>query len=125
MELFLTGKMSAIDVSPFTGQIAVGSDDGTLTVLDELPEGLLEISAKELHQYLSGPTLIRLQGESTNVLFVSVLLHGNETTGWDAIRELLIENKDKTLSGRLKYTTVRLNKVARWKKDLSSSLIQP
>lgn len=68
-----------------------------LTVLDELPEGLLEVSAKELHQYLSGPTLIRLQGESKDILFVSVLLHGNETTGWDAVRELLLENKDKTL----------------------------
>ena len=60
----------------------------TLTVLDEIPEGMLQAKARELHHYLSGPTLIRLQGKRADVLFVSVLLHGNETTGWDAIREL-------------------------------------
>ena len=31
----LSGNLTAIDVSPFTGQIAVGSDNGSLTVLDE------------------------------------------------------------------------------------------
>lgn len=31
----LSGNMTSIDVSPFTGQIAVGSDNGTLTILDE------------------------------------------------------------------------------------------
>lgn len=62
-----------------------------LTVLDEVPEGLLALKANELHQHLSGPTLIRLQGQREEVLFVSVLLHGNETTGWDAVRELLLD----------------------------------
>lgn len=69
----------------------------TLTVLDEIPEGLLQTKASELHQHLSGPTLIRLQGKRKDVLFVSVLLHGNETTGWDAIRELLLNNESSTL----------------------------
>lgn len=69
----------------------------TLTVLDEIPQGMLHSKASELHQYLSGPTLIRLQGKRDDVLFVSVLLHGNETTGWDAIRELLMKNKEGTL----------------------------
>ncbi len=68
-----------------------------LTVLDEIPEGLLQANAKELHQYLSGPTLIRLQGGGKDVLFVSVLLHGNETTGWDAIRELLLSYEEGAL----------------------------
>ncbi len=69
----------------------------TLTVLDEIPEGLLQAKASELHQYLSGPTLIRLQGRRKDVLFVSVLLHGNETTGWDAVRELLLDNEEVAL----------------------------
>ena len=68
----------------------------SLTVLDEIPEGLLQLKANELHHHLSGPTLIRLKGRREDVLFVSVLLHGNETTGWDAVRELLL---DSTLSG--------------------------
>ncbi len=72
-----------------------------LTILDELPEGLLQLKASELQHQLSGPTLIRLQGERKDVLFVSVLLHGNETTGWDAIRELLAENKAGILARSL------------------------
>ena len=52
-------------------------------------------------QHLSGPTLIRLQGESKDVLFVSVLLHGNEITGWDAVRELLLESKERKLPRNL------------------------
>ena len=69
----------------------------SLTVLDAIPENLLQVEGADLHQHLSGPTLIRLQGESDEVLFVSVLLHGNETTGWDAVRELLQDYKDKKL----------------------------
>lgn len=66
----------------------------SLTILDDIPEGLLSLKASELHRYFSGPTLIRLQGQTDEVLFVSVLLHGNETTGWDAVRALLA-NTDK------------------------------
>jgi len=75
----------------------VGEGTCTLTVLDEIPEGLLDAKANELHHHLSGPTLIRLQGERKDVLFVSVLLHGNETTGWDAVRELLQKHEQSTL----------------------------
>lgn len=75
----------------------IDKQTSTLTVLDEIPEGLLQADARELHQYLSGPTLIRLQGKREDVLFVSVLLHGNETTGWDAIRELLLNYEEEGL----------------------------
>ena len=60
-----------------------------LTVLNELPEGLLELDATRLHEKLSGPTLIHLEGKQKRPVFVSVLLHGNEDTGWEAIRSLL------------------------------------
>jgi len=63
-----------------------------LTVLDYLPEGLLEKKAHELHDILTGPTLIHLPGVKSNPLFVSVLLHGNETTGWEALKHYLLEN---------------------------------
>ncbi len=58
-------------------------------ILDHLPDGLLECPAWELHQHLSGPTVIHLPGEHTRPLVVSVLQHGNETSGWEAIRRLL------------------------------------
>lgn len=60
-----------------------------LTVLERLPAGLLERESHQLHQVLDGPTLIHLPGSRPGPLFVSVLLHGNESTGWLAVRELL------------------------------------
>jgi succinylglutamate desuccinylase len=60
-----------------------------LSEIDKLPEGILELEARELHQVLEGPTLIHLAGRRPEPLFVSVLLHGNEDTGWQAIREIL------------------------------------
>ena len=60
-----------------------------LTELDHLPSGLLERSASALHHELDGPTLIHLKGKNPQPLFVTVLQHGNEDTGWEAIRRLL------------------------------------
>jgi hypothetical protein len=57
--------------------------------LAELPEGLLDLPAEALHERLGGPTLIDLPGRRAPILFVSVLMHGNETTGWEAVRTLL------------------------------------
>jgi succinylglutamate desuccinylase len=60
-----------------------------LTELEYLPEGLLQIEADQLVEYLQGPTLIHLPGRRPEPLFVSVLMHGNETVGWEAVRQLL------------------------------------
>ena len=68
-----------------------------LTVLDHLPEQLLEKAAHELSDILSGPTLIHLNGARSRPLFVSVLLHGNETTGWEAIKQYLKSQQGKIL----------------------------
>ena len=58
-------------------------------ILEAPPEGLLKRDATELEAALGGPTLIHIPGEQEPPLFVSVLLHGNETSGWDGIRRLL------------------------------------
>lgn len=63
--------------------------DVLLYELDYLPEGLLDCEAHELHRYLSGPSLIHLKGRRQAPLFVSVLLHGNEPVGWQAIQQFL------------------------------------
>ena len=60
-----------------------------LRELSALPQGILELSADQLHGVLGGPTLIHLPGRREPALFVAVLMHGNETTGWEAIRTLL------------------------------------
>ena len=56
---------------------------------DDLPVPLLETDATGLHDALGGPTLFHLPGRREPALFVSVLMHGNETSGWDAVRRLL------------------------------------
>ncbi len=60
-----------------------------LRVLHNLPAGLLDTPAQELVRVLGGPTLIELEGRREPPLFISVLQHGNETTGWDALRKVL------------------------------------
>jgi len=68
-----------------------------LTILNEMPEGLLELEADQLTQQLAGPTLINLAGAQPAPLFVSVLLHGNEVSGWLALRKLLQEYRLRPL----------------------------
>jgi hypothetical protein len=60
-----------------------------LTELDSVPVGLLDLPAARLHERLPGPTLIHTSGTRTPPLFVSVLLHGDEPSGWEAVRRLL------------------------------------
>ena len=60
-----------------------------LQTLNQIPPGLLELEAPQLEAALGRPTLIHLQGRRDPPLFVSVLMHGNETTGWEAVRQLL------------------------------------
>lgn len=68
-----------------------------LTELDHLPEGILALPATRLHEKLAGPTLIHLQGRHRQPLFVSVLLHGNEDTGWQAMQQLLLDYQGREL----------------------------
>lgn len=60
-----------------------------LTQYDALPPGLLELPAARLGELLPGPALIHLPGRRTPPLFVSVLLHGNEDSGWLAAQSVL------------------------------------
>ena len=62
---------------------------GRLSTYSALPDGLLECPAAQLRDILSGPTLFDLSGGRKGTLFITVLQHGNETSGWDAMRTLL------------------------------------
>lgn len=68
-----------------------------LNETDILPDGLLEAEATELLELLGTPTLIHLQGIRPEPLFISTLLHGNETTGFYAIQRLLNEYQHRPL----------------------------
>jgi succinylglutamate desuccinylase len=66
-----------------------------LRELDHIPDGLLDLEAQELAGALGGPTLILLPGQREPALFISVLMHGNETVGWDAMRRLLLGYREQ------------------------------
>lgn len=68
-----------------------------LTIRYELPAGLLELEAHELYKKLTGPTLFHLEGNRKPPLFASVLLHGNEPVGWEAVRNLLRRYQNQKL----------------------------
>ncbi len=60
-----------------------------LRIFNKLPDKLLETQVSDLAALLGGPSLIHLPGEKEPALFVSVLQHGNEPAGFEAIRRLL------------------------------------
>jgi len=64
---------------------------------ENLPDGLLEAEATQLADLLGGPSLIHLPGRREQPLFISVLLHGNETTGWQALQALLKRHREREL----------------------------
>ena len=93
-----------------------------LRILDYLPEKLLQKKAHELNDLLGGPTLIHLKGVQTEPLFISVLLHGNETTGWDALKKYLIEQKDKFLPRSISIFIANVSAAKEHKRVLDGQL---
>ena len=68
-----------------------------LNETDRLPDGMLDANPTELLELLGSPTLLHLHGEKPEPLFISTLLHGNETTGFYAVQSLIKEYQDKSL----------------------------
>ncbi len=68
-----------------------------LTVVNQIPDGFLEVEPQRLDEVLRGPTLIHLDGERRRPLFVSLMLHGNEPTGLMAVQNLLRHYQSKRL----------------------------
>lgn len=68
-----------------------------LQQLDTVPEGLLDCSATTLHEVMPRPTLLHLKGKQNTTLFLSIMLHGNETTGLLAVQNLLSKYQSRML----------------------------
>jgi hypothetical protein len=66
-------------------------------VLDRLPDGFLDVSARSLHSIVPTPTLIHLPGRRPQPLFTSILLHGDEDVGLRAVQQLLRSFGDREL----------------------------
>jgi len=70
----------------------------TLNQITTIPDALYTLDdVTKLHQIFPQPTLLHLSGRKAEPLFVSVLLHGNEDTGFFAIQNILNAYKDKML----------------------------
>lgn len=60
-----------------------------LQILTGLPAGFLNCTAADLYRILPRPALIHLPGKRSPALFVSILLHGNEDVGLQALQRVL------------------------------------
>jgi hypothetical protein len=68
-----------------------------LRIFDHFPKGLLDLEAPRLHQVLDGPALVHIEGQKKRPLYVSVLLHGNEVTGWETVQALFARHGEGAL----------------------------
>lgn len=57
--------------------------------LNQLPEGLLDLPANKLYTKIDNHTLVHLKGKIERPVFISILQHGDEHTGWDALKDYL------------------------------------
>ena len=64
---------------------------------DHVPEAMLSATSIELDQVLGGPALFYLEGVRKPPLFITVLQHGNEPTGFEAIQQILLKYQTRGL----------------------------
>jgi len=69
----------------------------TLRQTKSIPPELYDCSHTELYKLLGGPTLFYIEGKRNPPLFITVLQHGNEPTGFDAIQQILGKYRHKEL----------------------------
>lgn len=60
----------------------------TLDKLDRFPDAAAELTLEDLPDRFPNPTLILIEGERAQPLFVSTLLHGNETTSFEVLKHI-------------------------------------
>ncbi|MGD2136678.1 MAG: M14 family metallopeptidase [Gammaproteobacteria bacterium] len=89
-----------------------------LKEIDYLPKGLLETPIEGLDALLGGPTLIHLPGRRPDPLFLTVLSHGNESTGMLAAQALLRTYRDRELPRALSLFIANVAAASRGKRFL-------
>lgn len=60
-----------------------------LNILDHIPKEFFNSGPEELHKLLGGPSLIHIKGASDKSLFLTALLHGNETSSFTVLKDIL------------------------------------
>ena len=107
----------------------------TLSELDNLPSGFLDCDVTELADILPGPSLIHLDGKKQQPIFISILLHGNEPVGFNAIQYILKKYQNDGLPRAIslfvgniaaaKHGIRRLDKQPDYNRIWPSKAIQP
>jgi len=63
-----------------------------LNILEHIPQSFFDAEAQDLFEIFGGPTLIELAPhKNQRYIFISILLHGNETTSFYALKKFLQE----------------------------------
>ncbi len=68
-----------------------------LNILHEIPKELLDIEPKQAHDLLGGPTIFHIKGKRDDALYLSTLLHANETTSFFMLQQLIKRYENKEL----------------------------
>lgn len=68
-----------------------------LKIYHEVPKGFETIDLDYIHTLIDGPCLFHLKGENERPLFVSTLLHGNETTSFIVLQRLIKKYRTQKL----------------------------
>ncbi|MGH1469190.1 MAG: succinylglutamate desuccinylase [Bdellovibrionales bacterium] len=55
---------------------------------DHIPKEILTVAPDEIKKVFKKPSIIRIEGRKTQPLFLSLFLHGNETTGFYVLQKL-------------------------------------
>ncbi len=71
--------------------------------VNHFPKELLSVKPESLHTLIPEPTLFHLAGKLKQPLFISVLLHGNEVTGFLALQKLLAKYQKQELPRSLSF----------------------
>lgn len=89
-----------------------------LSIYPSVPDGLLDLDTAQLAEALKGPTLLELKGRRPEPLFVSIIQHGNEPTGWLAARELLRRYQSQELPRALTLFIANVDAAAKGQRHL-------
>ncbi|MBT3979894.1 MAG: peptidase M14 [Bacteriovoracaceae bacterium] len=68
-----------------------------LSILKSVPDKFFTTSLAQIDQVFDGPTLLELEGRDKRPLFISTLIHGNETTSYYCLKTLLEVFRNRTL----------------------------
>ncbi len=86
-----------------------------LTILDNLTDKSLTLPAHRLYEEFPEPTLVHIKGKREPAVFLSVLLHGNESSGWDIVKNIHTKYQGQILPRSLSIYIGNV-KAARYKK---------